>query len=61
MKLGTLDLYTRFEYLIIYKDKRDLLIKKGFIPVSLGDNILRTETASLAFLAMLNYKLMEGK
>lgn len=40
--------------------ERELLIKKGFIPVSLGDNILRTETASLAFLAMLNYKLMEG-
>ena len=40
---------------------RELLIKKGFIPISLGDNILRTETASLAFLAMLNYKLMEGK
>ena len=41
--------------------ERELLIIKGFIPVSLGDNILRTETASLAFLAMLNYKLMEGK
>ena len=40
--------------------ERELLMKKGFIPVSLGDNILRTETASLAFLAMLNYKLMEG-
>jgi 16S rRNA (uracil1498-N3)-methyltransferase len=45
----------------IDNSERDLLIKKGFIPVSLGDNILRTETASLAFLAMLNYKLMEGK
>ena len=45
----------------IDNNERELLIKKGFIPISLGDNILRTETASLAFLAMLNYKLMEGK
>ena len=45
----------------IDNNERELLIEKGFVPVSLGDNILRTETASLAFLSMLNYKLMEGK
>lgn len=39
--------------------ERQLLLDKGAIAVSLGRNILRTETASLAFLAMLKYALME--
>lgn len=40
-------------------DKERLyFIEKGFIPVSIGNNILRTETASLAFLAMINYIYM---
>lgn len=39
--------------------ERSLLIDNNFIPVSLGKNILRTETASLAFLAMIKYELME--
>ena len=38
--------------------ERSYFIEKGFIPVSIGDNILRTETASLAFLAMINYIYM---
>lgn len=42
-------------------DKERLyFIEKGFIPVSIGDNILRTETASLAFLAMINYIYMKN-
>ena len=40
--------------------ERDYLKSIDFIPVSLGENILRTETASLAFLAMINYELMKG-
>ena len=42
MKLGTLDLDTRFEYLIIYKDKRD--------------NTINTWTLGAAF--KMNYKSM---
>jgi 16S rRNA (uracil1498-N3)-methyltransferase len=42
-------------------DKERLyFIEKGFTPVSIGDNILRTETASLAFLAMINYIYMKN-
>lgn len=40
--------------------EREYLKSFDFIPVSLGENILRTETASLAFLAMINYELMKG-
>ena len=40
--------------------EREFLIENGFVPVSLGKNILRTETASLAFLAMLMYEYMKG-
>lgn len=42
MKLGTLDLDTRFEYLIIYKDKKD--------------NTINTWTLGTAF--KINYKSM---
>ena len=42
-------------------DKERLyFIEKGFIHVSIGNNILRTETASLAFLAMINYIYMKN-
>jgi 16S rRNA (uracil1498-N3)-methyltransferase len=37
------------------KKEVDLAIKSGFNPVSLGKRILRTETAGMAMLAMLNY------
>lgn len=40
--------------------ERDYFINDDFIPVSIGKNILRTETASLAFLAMLSYVNMKG-
>ena len=40
--------------------ERDYFINNEFIPVSIGKNILRTETASLAFLAMLSYVFMKG-
>ena len=43
----------------IDQSERVKYISEGFIPVSIGDNILRTETASLAFLAMLNYIFMK--
>ena len=39
--------------------ERNYLLDLGYIPVALGKNILRTETASLAFLAMLAYKRMD--
>lgn len=38
--------------------EEDLLIKNQFIPVSLGSRVLRTETASLAVLSMINYEWM---
>lgn len=41
-------------------EERLYFIEKGFIPVSIGNNILRTETASLAFLAMINYIYMKN-
>jgi RsmE family RNA methyltransferase len=42
----------------IDETERNFYLKNGFIPVSIGNNILRTETASLAFLAMINYIYM---
>ena len=41
--------------------ERELLIKKGFVPVSLGDNILRTETAGLAVMSIIMYHLEIGE
>ena len=43
----------------IDETERNYYVDQGFIPVSIGNNILRTETASLAFLAMINYIYME--
>ena len=36
--------------------EEDLLINNGYIPVSLGSNILRTETASLFIMSAINYE-----
>ena len=36
--------------------EEDKFINNGFIPISLGDRILRTETASLCALSVLNYE-----
>ena len=44
----------------ISEREREYCVLNQFYPVSIGDNILRTETASLAFLAMLNYEFMRG-
>lgn len=44
----------------IDESERKFYLNQGFLPVSIGDNILRTETASLAFLAMINYIYMKG-
>lgn len=44
----------------ISEKERNYFISNEFLPVSIGNNILRTETASLAFLAMLNYVFMKG-
>ena len=44
----------------ISEKEREFCVLNGFYPVSIGNNILRTETASLAFLAMLNYEFMRG-
>lgn len=40
------------------KDEEDRLIENGFISTSLGKRVLRTETAALAFLSMVNYEWM---
>ena len=34
-------------------------IAKGFIPVSLGSNIMRVETVPIYLLSILNYEIME--
>ncbi len=44
----------------ISEKERQYSVLNSFYPVSIGNNILRTETASLAFLAMLNYEFMKG-
>ena len=44
----------------ISDNERNKLLLNNFIPVSIGNNILRTETASLSFLAMLNYIFLKG-
>lgn len=40
------------------KKEEEVLISNGYIPVSLGDRVLRTETASLVALSYINYELM---
>lgn len=40
------------------KQEEARFIENGFIPVSLGKRVLRTETASLAILSMINYERM---
>lgn len=40
------------------KEEEDKLIANGYISVSLGKRVLRTETASLAALSYINYELM---
>lgn len=40
------------------KEEEDYLINNGFISVSLGSRVLRTETASLFVLSIINYILM---
>jgi len=39
--------------------EEDLFIEKGFIPVSLGSNIMRVETVPIYLLSILNYEIME--
>ena len=40
------------------KQEEEKFIENGFIPVSLGKRVLRTETASLVALSMINYERM---
>ncbi len=40
-------------------EEEDKLIEKGFIPTSLGNNIMRVETAPIYLLSVLDYELME--
>lgn len=39
--------------------EEDKFIKQGFIPVSLGSNIMRVETVPIYLLSILNYEIME--
>lgn len=39
--------------------EEDLLISLGFIPVTLGNNIMRVETVPIFMLSVLNYEMME--
>ena len=38
--------------------EEEYLIKNGFIPASLGDNVLRAETAPVVAIGMINYEFM---
>ncbi len=40
------------------RNEEDLLFQFGFIPISFGNNVLRTETASLFVLSAINYELL---
>lgn len=40
------------------ENEEELLISNGYIPISLGNNVLRTETASSFILSVVNYKFM---
>lgn len=39
--------------------EENLLMQKEFVPVTLGDNILRVETVPIYLLSVMNYELME--
>ena len=39
-------------------EEEDYLVSKGFVLTSLGDNVLRAETAPLVAISMINYELM---
>jgi len=39
--------------------EEDKLISLGFVPVTLGDNIMRVETVPIFMLSVLNYEIME--
>ena len=41
------------------KDEEKILQENGFISTTLGNRVLRTETASLAILSMINYEWMD--
>lgn len=41
------------------EEEENILIKQDFIPVTLGDNIMRVETVPIYLLSVLNYELME--
>lgn len=40
------------------KDEEEFLIESGYLTTSLGNFVLRTETASIALLSMINYEYM---
>ena len=40
------------------KNEEDILIKSGFISTSLGSRVLRTETAGMVAISMINYEWM---
>ncbi len=43
----------------LLEEEENTLIKNGFIPVSLGDRIMRVETVPLFILSAINYEYME--
>lgn len=43
----------------ITKEEEQILIAKNFIPISLGNNILRVETVPIVMLGIINYEMME--
>ena len=43
----------------ISNNEEEKLISLGFIPVTLGSNIMRVETVPIFMLSVLNYEMME--
>ena len=42
-----------------YPEEEELMMSSGFIPITLGNRVLRTETASALVLSCINYQFME--
>ena len=40
------------------KEEEEILIKNGFLPCRMGDNVLRSETAPIVAISMINYEFM---
>ena len=54
--LMKIELYALPPQIAAPESEEEMFINNGFIPISLGSRVLRTETASLCALSMINYE-----